>query len=719
MNFFNPEMLIGILAGVVPVLIYFLIRRKVREVAWAAMQYLFEIYQEKKKRNWLEILQIVLRVALLVFLALALARPGFGTGAGGDSRYGSADEVLLLLDNTFSMGLRQGAGNRLGKAQEVAGEIISGLPASSSVALVCGSENPEMIVREFTRDQAMVGEIVRNLKPSAYAGSAAAFVDGIEAVLKNSKSASRKVFVISDFQAIDWQKPDPRLITRLREVSERNRIEFIPITDGITANCSVKSLSLPADVLRKDRQVNFTAVVVNHDAHDVTGLPVELLVDESVRSTVTVDVPAGGQQEVLIPFIPSELGMHRAVFRIKQDLLEADNSFYLPFRVVEEVSILGVVDLAGAARGPHELIFVDYALNPYVGGGANPEAAYRLRLVSATDISAQRLEDYEMVFISGVAAFTESEAAQIADYVHAGGGVFFFLNANVRPNLYNKVFHEGERKLFPWPLQEQPLVRRDAQQPLQFRIAGEDSPIMRGMTGAGANYFDGVQMFSAWGFTPGDAARAAVLGEAAGDEGGMQPVITMFRHGRGNALVFGSSADLSQNNFPLRPVYVAFINRSVDFLRSARAGERMATIGARLSIAQDFKRSQATFTVSFPDGDGTAVSVREQDGGYFLNLPELSRAGFYRVGNEADEADTFYVAANVNIAEGQVAGLSAQELAEVYAPLGIDVFGSAAQSGARSEARSFSADLTWLFLLLALLCLLGENFVGYRISTQC
>ncbi len=87
--------------------------------------------------------------------------------------------------------------------------------------------------------------------------------------------------------------------------------------------------------------------------------------------------------------------------------------------------------------------------------------------------------------------------------------------------------------------------------------------------------------------------------------------------------------------------------------------------------------------------------------------------------DDPDEADTFYVAANVNIAEGQVTGLSAQELAEVYAPLGIDVFGSAAQSGARSEARSFSADLTWLFLLLALLCLLGENFVGYRISTQC
>ena len=81
MAFLNPFLLFGIGAIAIPIVIHLLKNRKIKRVRWAAMRFLQKSLEENKKRIRVEdLLLLLLRCALVIFLALAMARPAFHQG---------------------------------------------------------------------------------------------------------------------------------------------------------------------------------------------------------------------------------------------------------------------------------------------------------------------------------------------------------------------------------------------------------------------------------------------------------------------------------------------------------------------------------------------------------------------------------------------------------------------------------------------------------------
>jgi hypothetical protein len=83
MLFLTVFMLWGALAAVIPVAIHLFFRSRYRTVPWAAMKFLMtSVEQTSRRLKFQEYLLLLSRITLLVFLALALARPvnlsGFG-----------------------------------------------------------------------------------------------------------------------------------------------------------------------------------------------------------------------------------------------------------------------------------------------------------------------------------------------------------------------------------------------------------------------------------------------------------------------------------------------------------------------------------------------------------------------------------------------------------------------------------------------------------------
>ena len=135
MGFVNPMLLWGALAAASPIIIYFIMRRKVRTVDWAAMQFLMDIVQERKSR-WEEILLLALRTLMLLCLALAIAQPTLNVSGAALLNLGGQTDVVLLIDDTYSTATRAGAQSRFAMAQEKAIEVIDELPSASGIALL-------------------------------------------------------------------------------------------------------------------------------------------------------------------------------------------------------------------------------------------------------------------------------------------------------------------------------------------------------------------------------------------------------------------------------------------------------------------------------------------------------------------------------------------------------------------------------------------------------
>ncbi len=76
MPFITPLILLGALAGLIPVAIHFFFRSRYRTVPWAAMKFLLTSVEQTSRRvKFQEYLLLLTRIAVLTFLAVALARP--------------------------------------------------------------------------------------------------------------------------------------------------------------------------------------------------------------------------------------------------------------------------------------------------------------------------------------------------------------------------------------------------------------------------------------------------------------------------------------------------------------------------------------------------------------------------------------------------------------------------------------------------------------------
>src|SRR5947209_38018 len=108
MSFLAPYLLWGTLAAGIPVALHFFYRSRYRVVPWAAMKFLLtSIEQTSRRLRFQELLLLLARVAVLLVLGLALARPTTSVSHG--SGQGDAVDAVLVIDTSYSMAARDGA----------------------------------------------------------------------------------------------------------------------------------------------------------------------------------------------------------------------------------------------------------------------------------------------------------------------------------------------------------------------------------------------------------------------------------------------------------------------------------------------------------------------------------------------------------------------------------------------------------------------------------
>ncbi len=124
MQFLNPLFLVGSLALIAPILVHLVRRETSRRVLFSSLMFVRRTTKASlRKQRLRHPLLLLLRMAALLLLVLAIARPlltdpdAVGlSGSGGRS-------LILLLDDSFSMRF----GDRFERAQAQARTILGGM----------------------------------------------------------------------------------------------------------------------------------------------------------------------------------------------------------------------------------------------------------------------------------------------------------------------------------------------------------------------------------------------------------------------------------------------------------------------------------------------------------------------------------------------------------------------------------------------------------------
>jgi hypothetical protein len=402
-----------------------------------------------------------------------------------------------------------------------------------------------------------------------------------------------------------------------------------------------------------------------------------------VVETQTVNVAAqasAGTSFAPITLTPEPM---RAVVRLADDALAADNRFHFVLAPTRPVAVL----LASAGGRGADETYVRRAL----AIGESPRFDVTTTTVDAlTDeaLAAAR------VLIVHDAPLGDAAAARVLRFAERGGGVFLVAGARASwPKAAG----------FPGTLAA-PVDRSRGE---IGRLGGLEfgHAVFAPFRAARSGDFSSVRVYGYRRLAAADTTQVL----ARFDDG--LPALAVTPAGRGAIMVWTSSLDLGWNDLALKPVFLPFVHQTVRTL--AGFEDRPAALLVGQVATPDTPADQARPRVVVgPDAARLPLDATRGD------TFEVTQPGFYDVRNAgADDTTMSVVAANVDVAESDLAGIDPAAMTAAVTGTGDAAAASAASAAPpRDEVTEQSQRLWWYLLLAGMLLLIGETVVASRLS---
>jgi hypothetical protein len=683
MTFLTPLFLLGLAGLAVPVIIHLIQRERRNVVQFPSLMFLqripYQSVQRRRIRNWPLLL---LRLAALGLIVAAFGRPFLRRPALAAAASSGAREVVLLIDNSYSMGY----GERWTHATAAARDAIGRIGPSDRASVVFFSSGADVALRS-TPDRSRLNAAVAGGKPSAGATRYGPALKLAGSIASESALPRREVILISDFQRAGWQGaegvrlPDGVMLTP------------VPIGETDTANVSVTPVSLQRSTFSEQDRVTVTGGVTNHGSKALTNLAIALEIDGHAVQTEHVAVePNSSASVTFAPFTPAARDT-RGTVRIATDPLALDNAFNFTVSPKEPLRII-IAERPGATRDGSLYLSRALAL-----GEAPP---FDITTKSIDAVSTEDLQRVSVVILND-APVAQMTAERLGALVARGGGLLIAYGSRATWPAAS-----GASDILP-AVPGQPIDRTSGQA-ARLGALEYGSPIFEPFRAPRSGDFSGARFYSYRAVTP--AKDSQIL--ARFDDGA--PALVERRVGNGRVLVWTSTLDLQGNDLPLKSVFLPFVHRMVTTLASYAERPSWLTVGdvlepARAAPVPGAVRQATPRVVLTPSGERVALDGEGPD------VLELSEQGFYEVrGQGRDAAPPLTVASNVDLAESDLTPMDPQEL--VAGATGRA--GGAAPPGANQAPTDQEQERNqrlWWHLLFAGIVLLGlETLVGNRIS---
>ena len=739
-SFIHPAMLGGLALASLPIIIHLLNRRRFKTLEWAAMDFLLKAAVRNRRRVRLEnLLLLLLRTALVVLLILAVARPFSRESDALASLLGAAGptERVFLLDDSHSMRAGQGNRSAFDKARAWAKGEVERLHAersSDKVTLLLGSR-PRQADEAFRRVSVAsahgprLARAIEALQPS---DGTFDFVEAVEAILaeRDERGTRLVVHVVSDFRRRDWAdgtgdlRPDVR--QALATLDERADILFRDVGSEPVGNVAVVSLEPVDRAVIAGVPATFVAKVRNYGPDPVSNLTVQfefgtaaepgaatLRFHQQVPVRVAGEIPPGGEPvEVKTEFTFRAAGPAVVRARTPAGPLPGDD---VRRRVVTVRPRLRFLLVDGepepeAYRG--ETDYLAAALMP----PGDVSSGIEVDVIAESAFAGRDPEAYDGIFLCNVYRTPDDRVRALEEYVHAGGGLVFFLGDQVDPQVYNSVFYgrgdEAGKRLLPLALRD---VEGSSDDYCNLAPSAPDHPAVRFLRGLHPVVFRTIAVNR---FVKADASQrgeARVLLTLTDEDG--SPILAEKPYGDGRVLLFTTAADLEWSNFPHSILYVPLLQEAARYVVRRDPDIYTKTVGEPIVVRYEPKEMSSQVMVAPPaELGGAAVQIAsakdEATKQLLYRYDRTHLAGEYSVRMKTPQGDPFerIYAFNLDPSEGDLARAD-QKRIEAAAPRSRFERGAEGADAAEGPDRAEF----WRTLIIALIAVAAaETLLAWR-----
>ena len=670
MAFLAPLFFVGLAALAIPVLIHLTQREKKMVQQFPSLMFVRRIpYQTVRRRKLRDIALLCVRLAALMLIVAAFARPFLWRPNAATAIGATAREVVVLLDQSYSMAYA----DRWDRAKAAARDAINRLGPSDRASVVLFSSGADIALRSTGEKDRLIASM-DGATPTAAATRFGPALKVAGSILAESPLPRKEAILISDFQRSGWRGEEG---ARLPAGST-----LTPVTIGGPAdkpNASVTSAALSRSTFSDQERVTVTAAVANRTVAPVASDSLTLEIGGRAIQTLPLNIaPEGSASVAFQPFTVPSKNM-RVTVRAGNDALATDNVFNLVISPSAPVRIV-VVDSGNRAGAG---LYLMRAL----GIGDAPKFDILSRQPAA--VSDEDLRRASVVLLNDVDV-NVGLGRRLQRFVQDGGGVFIAA---------------GPRATWP---QEADILPASLSQPID-KSRGESARV--GALEYGHPVFEVFRAprsgdFSTARFYAYRSVAAAPNTQVLARFDAGTPALVERKVGSGHVMLWASTLDLSWSDLPLKPVFLPFIHRSMVHLANYTEPTPWLTIGQVFDPDASSAKAQATGRLALtPSGKRLPL----EDEGSSAQVLELTEQGFYEIRGQKANSDVTVVASNIDPAESELTPVDPADIV------------TAATGGAGQNAQQAEADVPltpeaqeraqrlWWYMLATGILLLGVD----------
>ncbi len=683
MSFLAPVFLAGLAAIAIPVIVHLTNRPKSEAYSFPSLMFLhrapFRTVRRQRIRHWW---LLALRAAVIVLLAGAFARPLLERLGGSAGAFAAGREVVMLLDNSYSMR----AGDRWQRALSAAQRVVGGLGSDDRATVVLFGDRA-ISLGQATGDHATLLAELAGAGPGFGATRYAAGLQLAREILEQSDLPRRQVVLVSDFQRAGWRPGEGiRLPTGAA-------VEAVDLSQPATANVAVTGMLVERAYRGSREQATISARVANLAAVARRGVRVSLDVDGRTVQTVTVNLEPKASAAALFSALPLSDRPVQVTAKAAPDQLPVDDNEYAVLAPGDVVRVLVLSSGSGASGG----LFLQRALQ--VSGSPR----FDVTVASIESVRPAALDGYAVVVLADAAPGSTPLVGRFAEWVRRGGGALVLLGSHSAAGAWGSAW----RALMggaPGPAVEPATGGGAALAGLQY-----DHPVFEPFGTPRSGDFGSARVYRYRRFDPDSAARVL----ARYDDGAA--ALVEQRQGVGKVLTWTSGMDNVWTDLPVQPVFLPLVHQMVRYLAGYVERPAAFTVGHMLNLeaARELVGGGSELSVESPAGRRVALGVNAQPG---LSLDE---PGFYTLRALDPDLAPRSVAVNVDPVEADLTPLDVDAFLAAIGPAesgaAAGVPGTAPIGPAERERRQ---GLWWYLVIGAAVLALAETFLSNRLPAM-
>lgn len=686
-GFLNGAALFAAAAALIPLIIHLFSRRRVKIVEFSSLKHLKAMQRRQVRRLKIrQILLLLLRMAIILAVVLAFARPTTQRGSVGAHASVSA---VVLLDNSASMNRYVSDGNLFEIARDRTAELLKTLGQSDEVCLIpLSSGGGEAAALEFG-SAAVAQEQLDRLPIGWAAADLTQALDNARALLQKSKNLNRELYLITDRQRASL--PDSQVLAGIDA-----SVYFMDLPLENTENLGVVALDFGGQLIQPGLDFTVTATVRNYGEEDSGDRIASLFLNGNRVAQTDFTAAAGAEATVRFTRAVSATGFHSGFVEISDDKFPSDNRYYFSFRVPDKFNLL-IVGAGEAAR------FLNLALVP----NQSLSRFWSVKESRPDQLAGINFDDYDVVILAGATALPSSYVNRLKSFVRRGKSLFMVYGPETNIQDFNQEWTEATGVTIDEP------VRTDFSQAGFYTIGSIDftHPIFSVFTFESAKPPE-IKFYTLPKVRVQNDVRTLI--RFSGD----RPALVEKRFGSGRVLTFTGPIGPRYSDLISQAFFVPFVSRTAEYLASD-----LSSLDLRLFSGDNIVRAipQAA-SVNYPldllapDSAEYRMPPEENDGLLVVRPHPTALPGIYSVQLLGQELDRFAV--NLNPAECNLAAADEDQFAQALGAQDVRTLETGvALAGLVSEFR-FGRELWQLFLWIALALVIVEMLLSRGAPTE-